>query len=338
MDTKTKIFEIALALVILVGIASIPFTSSNQTASIGSFFGPDNTNETVLKAQTKLNEMGLYDGNLSGLFGLKTRFAIYRFQEATGLARTGILDIPTQKALFSFNVEPEYLAVSYTDEGNTFLAQWARYILGVEGKRIELRGKLNLVQEDAMYQNLSTRLVLDAQDNDSQYSIFNISFRDLDEFIGKDVIMRGLYLPDNTGLGSPSVLINHIEAGDKDFPIAIGYSEDGNNYARKWTMKVYQETHEFSGLIGTLSVGRKVLYAPGGQPTSLVLSTSDGTEYSVENLSSSQLTSLVGQDIMVRGLILNNLNSSGRKTIVINYIIGSEENPSTGAATTGVGI
>ncbi len=326
MNTKIKIFEIALALVILVGIASIPFTSSNQTASIGSFFGPDNTNETVLAAQVKLKEIDLYNGRLSGLFGRRTREAVFQFQALRGLTQNGILDIPTQTALFNLVAEPEYVSISYTNEGNTFLTEWVRYILGIEGKKVELKGVLSLAQEDALYGGVSTKLVLTSEDG-IKYSVANISSRSLDGFLNQNVVINGLMVAEENSAGLFTVLVNYIETGEEDFPISIGYTKDGNQYIQKWVNGAYQEEHGLSGLVGVLSVGRKAQYAPGGNHTQLVLTASDGSKYSIENLSNNNLALLAGNDIMIRGMVLNNLNSIGFKTIVINYILNSEENP-----------
>ncbi len=316
MNTKVKIFEIALALVILVGIASVPFTTSNQLASVGYIFGPNNTNETVLKAQIKLKELGVYDGNLSGLFGLRTFFSIRTFQESKNLNVNGILDIPTQRALFS---SVDYLQIPYTTEGNTFLYDWVRYFWDIPYERVELRGELSLVNEAFNYQNLSTQLRLSSIGG-LEYSVINISSVGLEEFVGKNVIVSGLVVSDGNNPETEILVINHLES-DGSFPISVGYTENGNIELVEWVENTYGENHSLSALIGTLSTGSKAQYMPGGNTTKLVITTEEGISYSVENISNNDLSMLEGRKVMIRGMILSNTNNQGLKTIVLNYML-----------------
>lgn len=312
MNSKVKIFEIALALIILVGISSIPLTSPNQTASVGFLFGSNNKNETVLKAQAKLTELGLYEGNISGLFGLRTRFAIYRFQEIKGLSKNGILDIPTQKTLFSVE-EPEYLLINYTEYGNTYIFDWMKYYLGESGNLIEISGQLTQSSE-------TNDFTLNGEDGNI-YGIKNISSRDLAEFNGKNVTLKGILSSENNSLGFPIVFINYLEAGEEISVTTISFSEEGNEHLKDWVNTTYGESHDFQGFSGNYSLGQKVQYAPGGNKTRSIITLLNGTKYNIENISSLSMDAFIGKDIMIRGLLLNNLNSLGLKTIVINYIL-----------------
>lgn len=210
MNNKVKIFEIALALVMLVGIGSIPFTFSNQTASVLSVFSSDNINAIVLQAQTKLKELGFYNGNLSGLFGWKTKFAIYRFQEVVGLNQNGILDIPTQRALFYVAPEIEYLEISNTKEGDKFLEAWIMKEYGNEGKFIELTGLLSLSEEEIFHQNDPIKFDFLLISKDTKYALKNISNESIDDFVGKNVSIKGFVLEKENNLGLQSVVINHL--------------------------------------------------------------------------------------------------------------------------------
>jgi len=107
-----------------------------------------NRNETVAQAQEKLTELGLYDGNISGLFGFKTRDAIFLFQERVDIPRNGILDILTQEKLFNFSLEEEieYVVIDNTDYGNSFLYEWVNYMYGNPGEIVKLQGFLTLAQ------------------------------------------------------------------------------------------------------------------------------------------------------------------------------------------------
>lgn len=317
MEAKEKAVKILLVIVLLFGMSGISIMiAGEQRASVGSIFGPDNKNETVLRAQTKLKEIGIYDGRLSGLFGTRTQFAVFEFQTLKGLTPNGILDIPTQRELFA----REYIEVGYTNDGNTFLAEWIRYILGAEGKKFEGKGKLILAQQSEVFQNISTSLVLESEDGNS-YSVKNISSRNLEEFLNKEVSINGFILSDNNNLDLPTVFVNHVEGDGQDFPTSVGYTDEGNQYLQKWVNKIYREEPDLQGLIGVLSAGKKVQYARGGNYTQLVLATSDGSRYSVENISTADLSSLVGNEIMIRGVVLKKLNSLGLKTVVINYIL-----------------
>lgn len=51
--------------------------------------------ETLVRAQTKLREKGLYKGSPDGLFGAGTRTAFQAFQRQAGLTQTGLPDANT---------------------------------------------------------------------------------------------------------------------------------------------------------------------------------------------------------------------------------------------------
>lgn len=61
--------------------------------------GPGPTNEEVKEAQIVLQEMGLYDGKVDGIYGRKTVAAVGKFQEQNDLPRTRTLNEPTQQKL-----------------------------------------------------------------------------------------------------------------------------------------------------------------------------------------------------------------------------------------------
>lgn len=313
MKNKEKFIQLFFIIVIVAGLAAVPMMIvGGQRASVGYFFSSDNKNDTVLRAQTKLKELGLYEGNLSGLFGLRTMFAIYRFQEIKGLLKNGILDIPTQKNLFSVE-ETEYLIINYTEYGNTFIFDWMKYYLGESGDLIEMRGYLTQSSE-------TNEFTLKGEDGNI-YIIKNISSRNLAEFNEKNVTLRGILSPENNSLGVPIIFINYLETGEEIFPATIGFSEQGNEYLKDWVKVTYGESHDFQGFSGNYSVDQKVQYAPGGNKTRSVITLLDGTKYNIENISSMSMDGFIGKDIMIRGLLLNNLNSLGLKTIVINYIL-----------------
>lgn len=327
MKNKEKFIQLFFIIVIVAGLAAVPMMIiGEQRASVPLFFwSPDNKNDTVLKAQNKLTELGLYTGNISGLFGLRTRSAIIRFQEENNLTANGILDIPTQELLFSMELPPAYQTVSYTEIGNQYLLEWINYVYGQGGKRIELIGNLTMGSEDISYggSDMTTRLILEV-DGD-KYAVMNISANNLGQYVGQQVLINGFYVGYSSNEEIPMVFINYVNEGEEtSVPIFIDYTREGNQYLNKWINKVYHEqTTGFVGLSGVLSTGAKVQYGPNGHTTNLVLTAQDGVQYSLENISANTalLEALVGQEIMIRGAILANTNSLGMKTVVINYVL-----------------
>lgn len=246
MKKKETLIQIFFIIIIVAGLVAVPMMfSGEQRASVSLFFwSQENRNDTVLKAQNKLKDLGLYEGNLSGLFGIRTRSAIIRYQQQNNLAVNGILDIPTQNSLFAVEpvpIEIQYTLVPYTEEGNTFIEDWARYVLGKTGRRTELSGRLTVDTETAFYGEANTNLVLNLPDSESKYSIVNISSENISEFIGRDVTINGVSLPDENTQGLATVLINHINDEDVIFPITISFDEQANSSLDKWVRKVYRE-------------------------------------------------------------------------------------------------
>ncbi len=325
MKNKEKFIQLFFIIVIVAGLAAVPMMIiGEQRASVPMFFwSQDNRNDTVLRAQTKLTELGIYDGNPSGLFGLRTRSAIIRFQEANNLEVNGILDIPTQQLLFSIESQPEYQIISHTEGGNQFLRDWIRYVYGHGGKRIELVGNLILGNEDISHNGVgeSTSLILEV--DGTQYAIMNISPNNLGQFVGQQILINGFFLGDSGTEGLPMVVINYVNEGEgSNIPIFIDFTEEGNRYLIKWINKLYIEQPQLVGLSGVLSIGESGTYGPNGGITNLVLTAEDGVQYSLENISQNTglLTQLSGQEIMIRGAVLANNNSLGMPTVVINYV------------------
>lgn len=324
MSTREKAAKILLVLALLFGMSAISIMmAGEQQASVGLFFGPDNTNETVLKAQTRLHKLGLYDGNISGLFGWRTRNALYEFQESNGLVRNGILDIPTQNALFAVVVPEEYVTIDYTREGNAFLREWIGNTYNQRSKAIEWQGKLTIDTQDSFYaeDNLPTRFLIDV--DGVQYSVRNISTNDLGQFVGSNVILNGFYFGRANNLGLRTIFVNYVVEGDIVPAIDISYTEAGNIYLAKWIRKYYQEPGEDIDMFGALTLGDvAVRYQPQGNATRVIL-TSNGVSYSIENISINTIEVLQGQNVSLHGRLLEDLNELGFRTVVINYVFPS---------------
>lgn len=98
----------AIAVGILAGIAlgvTVPglpaLAQSPQTPGLSPTLGGSGNTPSpeVADVQQRLQELGYYQDIVDGIYGDNTRAAIARFQQASGLARTGILDPLTQARL-----------------------------------------------------------------------------------------------------------------------------------------------------------------------------------------------------------------------------------------------
>ncbi|MEW6243394.1 MAG: peptidoglycan-binding protein [Bacillota bacterium] len=57
--------------------------------------------EDVREVQVRLNELGLFDGPIDGVFGIQTELSVRRFQSVRGLPETGIVDQGTWDLLWA---------------------------------------------------------------------------------------------------------------------------------------------------------------------------------------------------------------------------------------------
>jgi len=72
----------------------------------GMHEGPQLRNEDVRDAQTALQDLGLYDGQIDGLYGRQTIGAVSEFQARQGIPRTGALDRRTMDDLQAVAGDP----------------------------------------------------------------------------------------------------------------------------------------------------------------------------------------------------------------------------------------
>ena len=59
------------------------------------------TGDVVTQLQQRLTELGYYDGNIDGYYGVFLRIAVTQFQENSGISGSGIADVDTQALLYS---------------------------------------------------------------------------------------------------------------------------------------------------------------------------------------------------------------------------------------------
>ena len=85
----------SICIVALILVTTILF----QSFAVMSFSKYGSTGSEVRSIQTRLNELGYYNGQIDGIFGTKTKTAVTRFQKDYGLTADGIVGTNTLKAL-----------------------------------------------------------------------------------------------------------------------------------------------------------------------------------------------------------------------------------------------
>lgn len=90
-NTRTRLLIVFIfTLVVALLFQSFPALSLSKYGSTG---------EEVTSIQTKLNELGYFDGEIDGIFGSKTKSAVIKFQKDNNLTPDGIVGSKTLQAL-----------------------------------------------------------------------------------------------------------------------------------------------------------------------------------------------------------------------------------------------
>lgn len=89
---KTSVFITSIVL-------SLSLLFSTDLSSVDALSKVGSRGEEVVKIQTKLKELGLYTGNIDGIFGTNTKNAVKQFQSKNGLTSDGIAGPKTLAAL-----------------------------------------------------------------------------------------------------------------------------------------------------------------------------------------------------------------------------------------------
>lgn len=323
-----KTFKIAVALSIVFTLSFfVSYSNKNQKAQVPAgvpavFFSIFNTNETVLQAQTILADLGFYYGNLSGIFGFKTKDAILAYQNSVGIPETGILDIETQEKLFGANIQIEYSLVDNTDYGNNFLYEYIYLKYNSNTDLVEVKGllldQIDEVDIGGSFEIIQNTLVTE---NNEEYKIKNISKNSLENFVGKNVRMFGYFLKDGNDRKREVFLINYVEEDPLNdrFPL-ISYTLKENKNLSDWIEGTYNESGEYVDIPGHfISLEDSTVYARGGYPSSVALVGYDQV-YVIENISDFNMEKLLSEPFTVRGFLLERENKMGYKTIVVNYL------------------
>lgn len=89
---KTSVFITSIVL-------SLSLLFSTDLSSVDALSKVGSRGDEVVKIQTKLKELGLYTGNIDGIFGTNTKNAVKQFQSKNGLTSDGIAGPKTLAAL-----------------------------------------------------------------------------------------------------------------------------------------------------------------------------------------------------------------------------------------------
>lgn len=119
-----KNFKILVVLFILFCMLCVTVGAVSKMGSTGS---------EVKEIQGRLKEWGYYNGSVDGIFGIATRNAVMKFQEANGLVADGVVGSKTLAAMGISNTDVyssadyELLAriISAEARGETYLGQVA---------------------------------------------------------------------------------------------------------------------------------------------------------------------------------------------------------------------
>ena len=84
---------------LLLGVLGLIFAFEFTYARPPYTVFSDTSGPTVIAFQTRLRQAGYYNGDITGVFDLRTSVAIARFQSTHGLLGTGGIDQPTAQAL-----------------------------------------------------------------------------------------------------------------------------------------------------------------------------------------------------------------------------------------------
>ena len=99
-----KIYRAAAVMLALGSLAALPACSSmngssTRTSSAAPMPRQELSPHMVMQVQTSLQQQGLYNGNIDGLWGPATQAAVQGYQQAHGLTANGQLDTPTLASL-----------------------------------------------------------------------------------------------------------------------------------------------------------------------------------------------------------------------------------------------
>ncbi len=319
-----KTFKIAIALSVVFSLSFLAGSlNKNQKAQVSSSipattFSIFNRNETVLEAQTILKDLEFYNGNLSGLFGFKTKNAILDYQRSISIPNTGILDIETQNRLFGVSTQIEYAIVDNTEYGNEFLYEWIYFNYRSVNDLVKIRGSLSEIIEFQDRVEVYENYITTSEGN--EYKVKNISDNSLANFIDKNVELSGYFVGGDNSGQEKIFFINHVneDSLNERFKL-VPYSLDGNERIFKYIKSEYEESGEYVDIQGHfLPIDEEIVYGINDYNENVLLVGYDQI-YIIENMSDFNMEKLLWEPATVRGFMLKRENEKGHRTIVINY-------------------
>jgi N-acetylmuramoyl-L-alanine amidase len=121
-----KILGIFIALLVVAGLATagaFALNSINNEESVYAVSKLGSTGSEVKKIQTKLKELGYYNGSVDSIYGSQTRSAVIAFQKSCGLTADGICGSKTLLYLGLDNSSSSTASTQYTDADVELLAK-----------------------------------------------------------------------------------------------------------------------------------------------------------------------------------------------------------------------
>ncbi len=85
-----KIVAFALCATIIIGIIGIAFDNIQGNNSLEVLSKLGSRGDEVRRIQTKLKQLGFFNGTVDGIYGVKTQSAVRQFQKSVGITADGI--------------------------------------------------------------------------------------------------------------------------------------------------------------------------------------------------------------------------------------------------------
>ncbi len=85
-----RIIAFTLCFTLIIGIIGVAFDNISQQNSIEALSKLGSRGDEVRRIQTKLKQLGFFNGTVDGIYGIKTQSAVRQFQRSVGITADGI--------------------------------------------------------------------------------------------------------------------------------------------------------------------------------------------------------------------------------------------------------